>query len=381
MHILIAARRGPEYGRPMRIGMIIAVLGGVVLGAWLALQAFQRRWTRQQQAQAETTHPILLLQQQVGALQTQMQTSLDAQGKGVQDQVRELQQQVAQVLERQAQTMERTSQGLNTRMDAAARVIAGVQGELSKVAERMHAVGELKDILRAPKLRGGFGEIFLGDLLAQILPREHFIMQYGFLNGKKVDAVITLGEKLVPIDSKFPLENFQKGMAAADPEAEAAKAARRQFLVDVRRHIEAVASYIVPDERTYDFALMYIPAENIYYEVAVKSEWGNDERHLLSYALSRKVIPVSPNTLYAYLHTIALGLRGLQVEKFAQEIIGQLGRVQKDFRQLTEDFSVVGKHLTNARGAYDKVEKRLVTIDSKLESFTAAEAAKALPPA
>lgn len=364
----------------MRIGMIIGVLGGVMLGAWLALQAFKRRWTRQQQAHAEVAHPMLLLQQQVGELRTQMQSSLEAQGKGVQEGVRELQQQVAQVLERQAQTMERTSQGLNTRMDAAARVIAGVQGELSKVAERMQAVGELKDILRAPKLRGGFGEIFLGDLLAQILPREHFIMQYGFPNGKKVDAVITLGEKLVPIDSKFPLENFQKGMAAADLETEVAKAARRQFLVDVRRHIDAVAGYILPDERTYEFALMYIPAENIYYEVAVKSEWGSDERHLLSHALSRKVIPVSPNTLYAYLYTIALGLRGLQVEKCAQEIIGRLGRVQKDFRQLTEDFTVVGKHLANARGAYDKVEKRLVTIDSKLESFTAAEEAKALPP-
>lgn len=318
---------------------------------------------------AQESSPMFLLQQQVGELREDVRKNLDGQTQHVQTHITQLRDQMDTILSRQVRQMEQTSQGINTRMDTAARVIGDVQKELANVAERVKSVGELKDLLRAPKLRGGLGEVFLADLLGQILPREHFHLQHAFRNGKIVDAAVQLGEQLVPIDSKFPLENFLKATAAGVDGADIAKQARRQFMVDVRRHIDAVAEYIVPDEQTYDFALMYIPAENIYYEVAVKSEWGSEERPLLSHALQKKVVPVSPNTLYAYLYTISLGLRGMQVGKHAQEIIGRLGRVQKDFGRLMDDVELIGKHLTNARGAYDKVEKRLVGIDTKLATF------------
>jgi DNA recombination protein RmuC len=241
-------------------------------------------------------------------------------------------------------------------------------GELSAATAKVYEVGRdvatLHDILRAPKLRGGLGELLLGDLLAQVLPAAHFELQHTFRSGERVDAVVRLGDGLVPIDSKFPLEDFRRLLEAADDEQRAR--ARKAFVARVRKHIDDIATkYVLPDEGTYDFALMYIPAENVYYETIIRDE----EPGLAAYAINRKVVPVSPNSFYAYLQAIVLGLRGLRIEARAHEVMGQLTRLGGDLGRLRDDFRLVGKHLGNATQAYGAAERRLDRLDGKLATI------------
>ena len=276
------------------------------------------------------------------------------------------------------QQFNQTTGQIGQRLDNAARVVGEVRqnlGELSKAAERIFEVGKdissLQEILRAPKLRGTLGELFLGDLLSQILPPTHFTLQYAFKGGEVVDAVIHLGQGLVPIDSKFPLENFRRMIESQGEEEK--KVNRKRFVMDLKRHIDLIAAkYILPDEGTFDFALMYIPAENVYYETIIRDEAMGDEKSLSGYALSRRVIPVSPSSFYAYLQAIVLGLKGLRIEKSAKEIIQHLGRLQGDFSKFREDFEVLGKHLNNIRGRYEEASKRLDRFGEKLSRSSSA---------
>jgi len=264
------------------------------------------------------------------------------------------------------------------RLDRAANVVGAVQkslGILDEATKQVFSVGkdisQLQEILRAPKLRGSLGELFLGDLLAQILPPKHFTMQHMFKTGETVDAVVKLG-RLVPVDAKFPLENFTRLVINQDPQERTQ--ARRKFMFDVKRHIDAIAEkYILPDENTFDFALMYIPAENVYYEIIIKDDNLSEEGSLMSYAFSRRVVPVSPNSFYAYLNTISLGLRGLKIEENARQIIDQLSRLKGDFGRFREDFSLLGKHLGNTRTKYEDTEKRLNRLEDKLVSMDGSE--------
>jgi len=241
-------------------------------------------------------------------------------------------------------------------------------GVLERAAEQILDVGKnistLQEILQAPKLRGGFGEYLLGDLLSQLLPRECFKLQHQF-RSSTVDAVISLGDRFIPIDAKFPLENFRR-LREAHAEAEE-RLYRRRFLSDVKKHVDTIAEkYIVPDEGTYQFALMYIPAENVYYETIVKYDSPEGETSIVDHALGKKVIPVSPNTLYAYLQVIALGLRGLRIDQHAQEILAHLDRLQGDFEHFKRDFEVVGSHLDNARNRYEDACRKLSRLEDQL---------------
>jgi DNA recombination protein RmuC len=275
---------------------------------------------------------------------------------------------------------------MGDRLDNAAQAVTHVQrslGALQAATEKVFDLGkeiaELQNILRAPKMRGSLGELLLGDLLAQILPPRHFTLQHGFRSGEIVDAVVRLG-RLVPVDAKFPLENFRRSLAAEDATEKAA--ARRRFTADVKKHIDAIASkYIAPDEGTFDFALMYIPAENVYYETILREEGAHDEGSLAAYAFSRRVIPVSPNSFYAYLHTISLGLRGLQVEENARLLLEGMDRLRLDVARFREDFVMLGRHLGNARNKFDDADKRLGRVEDKLASLDREAPAAALPPA
>jgi DNA recombination protein RmuC len=285
---------------------------------------------------------VLMLQQQLSSLQQR----LDAFGQSVTD------------------NLQHSTASMNTRLDKAAGVIGDLREKVGQIHEVGKAAQELVNIMRAPKLRGGMGELFLGDLLAQILPHEHYTMPYRFKSGDVVDAVIRIGPRLVPADAKFPYENFKRIIEAAT-EAERV-AGRKQFLRDVKKHVDAIATkYILPDEGTYDFALMYVPAENVYYETIIKEDVGED-RQLFSYALAKRVIPVSPNSFYAYVQTILLGLRGMKVEERAQEILGELSRLRGDFSKIQENFRILGRHLANASGSYSETDKTLTKLDAKL---------------
>ncbi|HKY64705.1 MAG TPA: DNA recombination protein RmuC [bacterium] len=316
---------------------------------------------------------LLLLHQQVVSLQEQMGQHLDGSAQVLQTQLGQLNQQLNERLADSSQVLQKSQESVNQRLDNAARVVAEVQGKLGKLEEanqRLFEVGKdirsLQEILKAPKLRGSLGEYFLSDLLGQILPREHYALQHAFKNGEKVDAAIRLGDKWVPVDAKFPLENFQRFLAAEN-EADK-KAFKKVFVSDVKKHIDAIAQkYIRPDENTFDFALMYVPAENVYYEIIVKDDLTEGDHLLANAAMARRVIPVSPNTLYVYLHTIVLGLKGLSIEKAAQDILNGLARLDVDLEKISDCFRKVGVHLNNARGAYEDAEVRLAKFGDKME--------------
>jgi DNA recombination protein RmuC len=260
---------------------------------------------------------------------------------------------------------------VGSRLDNAAKVIQDVQnklGELGRATQEIKELGlsvsKLEEMLKAPKLRGGLGELLLEDLLKQVLPVNSYGTQYRFKGGQAVDAVIRVAGGMVPVDSKFPLENFQKMLEAKSEQEK--KQATRLFRTDVKKHIDAIAEkYILPDEGTYDFALMYIPAENIYYETIIKDESFPEEDGLQMYAGSRHVIPVSPNSFYAYLRVIALGLKGLQIERSAREIFQNLERLGSELQKFSGLFETLGTHLNNAKNSFDKADKQLSGLEEK----------------
>lgn len=275
-------------------------------------------------------------------------------------------------LRENADVIQKSQRHVGDRLDSAAKVVGSVTERLGKMEEankRIFDVGKdissLQDILRAPKMRGTLGEFFLGDLLSQYFPHDKYEMPYTFRSGEKVDAALHLADrKIVPIDAKFPLENFRKMMEAKDDREK--KVFQKSFVSDVKKRIDEIARYILPDEGTLDFALLYIPAENVYYEVIVKDE---QEESLTAYAFKKRVIPVSPNNFFIYLQTIMMGLRGLQIEESAREIQTALVRLQGDFGKFGEDFEVLGSHLTNAGNKYDDSKRRFERLGQKLENI------------
>jgi len=222
----------------------------------------------------------------------------------------------------------------------------------------------IEDVFFCPDIiTGDEGKLLLEKLLADILPRKNYSLQYSFSNGATVDAVIRIGEKLVPIDAKFPLEDFERILAAESEKEQATL--RRQFASTIKKHIDNVARYILPDENTFDFALMYIPAENVYYETILRGQV--EESEIYSYSLQKKVIPVSPNSFYAYLQVIILGLKGLHIERTASEILGHLGRLQCDLNDFQEDYVTLGGHIRHAAGKYDDAARKLTRLGDKLQ--------------
>lgn len=314
----------------------------------------------------------VLLQQQMEGLRKQMAESLKCNTETVNKQLVSIIEQVNNQLNNVTGQMIQAQKTVGERLDNAAKVVADVHkglGSLSQASERIYEVGKdiasLQEILRAPKLRGTLGELFLGDILSQLLPCSNFELQYKFKSGESVDAIIHLGQGKVPVDSKFPLENFRRVIEAQNDGDR--KAARKKFVSDVKKHVDSVAKkYILPDEGTFDFALMYVPAENVYYETIIRDEASGDEASISSYALEKRVIPVSPNSFYAYLQAIVLGLRGMRIEKSAEEIIQQLARLKGDFTRFNEEFEILGKHITNIKNKYDDSSKRLGNFGEKL---------------
>ncbi|MBN2831364.1 MAG: DNA recombination protein RmuC [Candidatus Omnitrophica bacterium] len=222
-------------------------------------------------------------------------------------------------------------------------------------------IASLQELLRAPKFRGAMGETLLENLLSQVLPKQHYSSQYHFKTGDTVDAVIKLGEKLVPVDAKFSLENFQKMLEAQDDAGKTLY--RKKFIQDVKNRIDEISSkYIIPGENTYDFSLMYIPAENVYYEIIIKED-------IFSYGLSKKVIPVSPNTFYAYLQVICLGLKGFKIEENAKSILKSLSALEIEVDKFKDEFDTLGGHLSNANAKYLDSSKRLEKVAGKLANI------------
>jgi DNA recombination protein RmuC len=235
-----------------------------------------------------------------------------------------------------------------------------LDGATEQMLQQASQISRLEEVLRPPKARGGFGELLLENLLRDRLPPGAFEMQYGFKSGERVDAVIRV-ERLIPVDAKFPLDNFQRMVEAEDDASRTLY--EKAFARDMKGHVDAIAEkYIKPAEGTYDFAFMYLPAEAIYYEL-VSGRTGA----LLQHAHDRRVFPTSATTFTAYLQVIAFGLKGMEFEQNAHEVMGYVAGLRQDFLRMRADFELVGTHLARAQSKYADSEKRFDRFDVKLE--------------
>ena len=356
--------------------LLVVLSAAVAITGW----ALFRVTARLQEIDARRTEPdqaMLLLQREVEAARNESQ-------KGLAETASAVRQELAQFSAQMTTQMGQVGASVQRELQHVGRVVGDVQGSLGKMGEanqRIFDVGRsiagLEQILKSPKVRGGLGETFLENMLAQMFSREHYALQHQFATGDRVDAVVRIGDRLVPVDAKFPLENFQRLLQETDETAR--RQARRAFVRDVKARADEIAKrYILPDEGTYDFALMYIPAENVYFEAITRDD-SSDEDPPGVYAASRRVIPVSPNSLYAYLRVIVLGLKGLEIERSAQDIQERLTRLGGDLEKFRDTFDLVGRHLTNARNKYDEAATALNRVEAKLEGIDKPGAQRALP--
>ncbi|MBP9719451.1 MAG: DNA recombination protein RmuC [Candidatus Levybacteria bacterium] len=289
-----------------------------------------------------------------------MQGSLESTNKTLNEAMRTSSHDTAKVLQ------ENTRQ-LNERLDKAAAVIRDVGKEVGQMSEIGRSMKELQDFLKSPKLRGNIGEQVLKDLIAQMFPKSSFHLQYTFKSGEKVDAAIQTDAGILPIDSKFPMENFQKMGKVSDEKEKTLL--EKEFIRDVKKHIDAIAKkYILPSEGTMDFALMYVPSESVYYELAGQTD-------LMDYARKSRVYIVSPTTLYAHLQTILLSFEGKKIESRSKEVFQLLRALQIDYDKVNDNLGVLGKHLNNASGQFASVSTGFGQLGQKLQSTKQLETA------
>jgi DNA recombination protein RmuC len=241
-----------------------------------------------------------------------------------------------------------------------------IQQQLGQVQQAGHMMHEtatkLESILGGTRTRGSFGETTLERLLEDVLPPSQYSKQYRFRSGEAADVVIHLRDrKIMAIDSKFPLDAFQRIEAEGDE-------ARKAFVNAVKLHADSIAKkYIVPDENTLDLALMFVPSEAVYYELLRSAD--SRGQAVDAYCRSKKIIPVSPNTLYAHLSVIAIGLRGMQIEENAKRLAANLAGMRKQLDTFSESFDKIGTHLKNAQQCYTEADKRFEKASYALDNL------------
>lgn len=323
--------------------LIILTAGMLGLLGWFISAYFSA--AREAQCQAVSIQNI---QQQL----EQLRSSSDSTRKTLDDSLRTGQQSINKNLQFSVETLTKLHKQI---------------GDLHGSSRNMLALGDevkkLQKIFTTTSLRGQMGEWSLKGILENVLPGDAYSLQHSFKNGSRVDALVRMNSYSVPVDAKFPLPSFEKMIAAEDEQQR--QGFRKQFLRDVCSHIDEIAGkYINPDEGTLDFALMFIPAENVYYETIVKYPDQNSD--ILGYALEQKVIPVSPNLLYAYLMTVVMGLHGLQIEKQAAQIRSNLKKLNSGFAAFLSTWDILGKHVRNTSNQYEQGQKRLDRFASAL---------------
>jgi len=260
-------------------------------------------------------------------------------------------------------TLRESTKTLNQRLDNAAKFIAKVNKQVGEMSEIGRSMKDLQQFLNSPKLRGNIGEEVLKDLISQMFPKNSFHLQYSFKSGEKVDAALKTDAGILSIDSKFPMENFQKMVKAEDSKDK--KKFKRSFINDVRKHIRAISKkYILPEEGTMDFALMYVPSEAVFYEIVNISEINN-------YARKHRIYPVSPNTLYAHLQMILLSFEGRKFEAKSKEVFRMLRAIHKNYQKTEDLLQVLGKHINNAYSKFSDVLQGYSLLGQKISSTQA----------
>jgi len=350
---------------PWLVVAILAVLGGLTaLALWRAVA----RLGALEAARQQPDQALLLLQRDIQTARTEAHQVRS-------ETLATVKEELHQFASRMTVQMGQVGSGVQQQLQHVGQVVGEVQGSLGKLGEATQRVVEvgkdiqgLEQILKSPKVRGGLGETLLAELLSQMLPQEHFALQHSFKSGERVDAALRIGDRLVAVDAKFPLENFRRMLDEADEDKR--RPVRRQFVRDVKTRIDEIAKrYILPDEGTFDFALMYVPAENVYYEIIIKDETDLGDEAIAAYALAKRVVPVSPNSFYAYLQVIILGLRGLRIEANAQVILNDLARLAGDLDKVREPLRTLGRHLSNAQSQFTEAERALDRFGTKLETI------------
>ena len=286
------------------------------------------------------------------------------------DAIRDLERRITDLMINQLKeirgTVDGTSRAMQDQIRSFTKETTEMRENLKQIEGAVKDVSTFQEIFKAPKLRGQWGEASLEHILAQHFPKELYKIQYLFSSGDQVDAVLKLPNgRVLPIDSKFPSENFEKMInAGAETEKNFYK---KSFLEDVKNMVQEIASkYILPSEGTTEFAFMYIPAEAVYYEII--NNIGR-EVDIAAFAWSKHIILTSPNGLYKDLRTIEHWFKDTQISKQTQEILRKLGRVHQDSEKLMEDFRKLGNHISNAKSAYESSENRLKLLDDKVEKL------------
>lgn len=305
-----------------------------------------------------------LMLEVIERLRTDMRSGLDKNSENLQNRLNDtlklLDQQFNNVRKSVDDRISENTKQLNSRLDNASQVIHGVKEELGRVKEIGPQIRKLHEILGGQKLRGNLGEQVMNDLIAQILPHANYVFQHRFQSGAVVDAVIKTQNGLIPIDSKFPLENFRRILQAREDKEK--ETLQREFAKDVRKHIRAIhQKYILPEEGTMDFAFMYVPSDAVFFEIIV----NNPE--LSQFAQEKKIYIVSPSMFYSALQVILLSFQSQKFEKHAKQVLSLIQGVKKESHKFGENLSVLHKHVNNAKNKMDEVYTGYANLDLKIQ--------------
>jgi DNA recombination protein RmuC len=255
-----------------------------------------------------------------------------------------------------AATLVEWLKSMDKRIDYQTQQLLSAQRSIGEMSEIGKSMKDLQMFLASPKLRGGLGEQVLKNLLEEALPRDSFAIQYQFRNGTRVDAVIKTGSGIVPIDSKFPLENFKK--MAADRQCE------KDFVKDVKDRVGEIAGkYIVTDEGTVDFAIMYVPSESVYYEIV------NNNEDLMAFAYKNRVMPVSPSTFYAFLRAVLVSFEGQRIAAEIKTIQQALRAIHQEVGKFEQVFNTLQTHVNNTYATMSRASSQLMSLSNKVEDI------------
>ncbi len=355
----------------MNAFLISGVILVAILVIWLALQTLQ---SRQKSDSIESQMNELRRDlQTIATSQAQSTGQLETIAKNVAQRLDSVTPALQDAIKNSAQITGQMTSDAQTKMADELKntrdQISQIQrqlGEVQQAGKQMSLTAQtLEGILGGAKSRGSLGEVTLERLLEDSLPRAQYEMQYRFSSGEAADAVIKLRDKkLMAVDSKFPLDAYRRISTDGDE-------ARRAFATAVKGHADAITKkYIVPDEGTLDVALMFVPSESVYYELLQTED--NKGQPLDAYCRDKHVIAVSPNTLYAHLCVISMGLRGMQMEENAKRLLESLSGMEKQMEKFTDKFSTLGTHLKNAQQSYSESDKLFERAQNTLETMLGA---------
>ncbi len=253
-----------------------------------------------------------------------------------------------------------TNKDINERLDNAAKVIGALQGRLGEMSQIGPDIRRLSEVLASPKARGNFGEEMLENMLSQVLNKNSYKAQYKFSNGEIVDMAVFVGDKILSIDSKFSMENFRLYKEAK--EEDSAENLKKAFLRDIRKRIDEIhKKYILTQEGTFDFALMYIPSEGVFHEAL-------EDMATVEYARNKKVYMVSPNTLYHHLQIILIALRGQQVNEVAEKLLHMVSGIQQESDKFGRNLGILANHIKNSANTMGTVANDFTKLQSNIKN-------------